>query len=60
MASIYKLFNCPGKPMPCAHSHLHNGVNNHGDLHELQTQYFVDEWCNIEADSNVKVGMEIY
>ena len=34
--------------------------NNHGDLHELQIRYFVDEWCKIEADGNVKVAMEIY
>ena len=43
-----------------AHYHLYNEVNNHGDLHELQTRYFVDDRCKIEADSNVKVAMEIY
>ena len=46
--------------MTYTYSHLHSGVNNHGDLHELQTRYFVDEVCKIEGDSNVKVAMEIY
>ena len=60
MASIDQFFSCPRKPMMCAHSDLHNGVNNHGDLHKVHARYFVDEWCKIEADSNVKVAIEIY